>query len=98
MIGDLKVYYKNMKNPPKSKNFETVKKYVNDPLLSAKLGFMITICMELETFLVKCQSNKPMLPFLYNYVYKIMKYLYGCIIKSEIMADIKNTSDLLRID
>lgn len=86
------------KKPPDNKNYSTIKACLCDPFLNAKLCFLISICLELEKFLTKYQSNEPLLPFLYNDLYNIMKHFYSIIVKPDLMDDIKNAQDLMKID
>lgn len=85
------------KNSPVSKNCVTVQNNLTDSLLPAKLGFMISISIELEKYLIKYQSNKHLIPFMYNDLYQMMKF-YSCIIKSDMMSSVTNAANLMKID
>ncbi|KAJ8876310.1 hypothetical protein PR048_020755 [Dryococelus australis] len=54
------------KNPPQSENLQKLKVTVKDELSAAKLGFMFSIWVELESFLTDYQTNQPRLPFMYT--------------------------------
>lgn len=70
ILPNVKKYVKGVeKKPPKSKNYETIKTFLEDDLLDAKLHFMRSVTLDLEPFLKQFQSNDPLLPFLYQEVY-----------------------------
>ncbi|KAJ8670688.1 hypothetical protein QAD02_001947 [Eretmocerus hayati] len=56
---------------PDSEYFVTVKDYVSDPLLSAKLGFLISVSTEMDKFL----RDDPLLPFMYDDLLELMRSL-----------------------
>ena len=93
MIPLLNIYVAkaaSTKKVPDSKNFGIIKEFISDKLLTAKLGFLMSICLELEKFLIFYQSNKPLLPFLYSDLYALLKNLLTKIIKTEIIKNVKN--------
>ncbi|KAG8180576.1 hypothetical protein JTE90_018195 [Oedothorax gibbosus] len=47
-------------------SLHTVKTFLKDNLLGAKLGFFITISSDLKPFLTEFQSNTPLVPFLHG--------------------------------
>ena len=99
MIPNMQKYVMYVdKKPTDNKNYVKIKACVKDPLLNAKLCFLISICLELEKFLTKYQSNDALLPFLYNDLYNIMKNLFSRILKSVVMAKVTNVSNLNAID
>lgn len=58
---------------------------MKDKLLEVKLSFMITICLELEIFLKFYQSDAPLLPFMFDDLYEIIKSLMSRIIVSNLL-------------
>ena len=67
IIPKIKTYKLSVvKKPPKAKNFEIVKNFLNDSLLEAKLAFMINVSLELESYLTVYQSNDCLLPFMHH--------------------------------
>ena len=54
------------KKQPSGKSFDSVKLAVEDPFTTAKLSFYSYVASHLEPFLVKYQTKKPMLPYLYT--------------------------------
>ena len=57
------------KKPPDSQNFKKVKTALQDKVLIAQLGFLQSVALQLEPFLTKYQSNKPLLLFMYADLY-----------------------------
>lgn len=86
------------KKPPQSKRFKIVEEFLKDPLLEAKLPFLICISVDLEKFLTSYQTNKPLLPFLYHDLYVLTNDLLSRVLKSDVMKKVKTANDLLRID
>ena len=68
---------KKVSNPPKCQSYENVVSFLKDPLLEAKIVFMVKMCKPLETFLTLYQRDCPMVPFLFkdleDLLVKIMK-------------------------
>ncbi|GFO10721.1 peptidase m20 domain-containing protein 2 [Plakobranchus ocellatus] len=69
-LPNLKVYVKAVKDKkisdPCTKPFTVVKTFTDDPLAEMKLAFAIALCKPVERFLTKYQTDRPMIPFLYN--------------------------------
>ena len=68
---------------PTNKSYEVVKECVNDKCFVAKLHFFKCIASHLQPFLVKYQSEKPMVPFLNDDLCMLMKALMRRFIKHE---------------
>ena len=99
ILSKIKAYVQAVyKKPPKSKNFDVVKEFIKDDMLEAKLAFMISVSLELESFLTIYQSNDCLLPFMHNDLFVMMKNLHSRIIKSDYMKEVKNVRDLLSLD
>lgn len=87
------------KKPPASATFQKVSTAIKeDKMLSAKLGFLHSIASQLETYLIKYQSNKPLLPFVYSDLYLLMRSLLTRFIKPDVMSTVKDASKLLSLD
>lgn len=67
-------------------------------MLRAKLCFLISVSVELEPFLGKYQTDWPMLPFMRNDLFILIKGLMAPILISPVMAKIKDVTDLTKID
>jgi len=99
MLPFLKTYIAAVANkPPDSRSFKKVKEAMNDKMLAAKLGFMQSVAMQLEPYLTKYQSNKPLIPFLYQDLYSMLRNLMICFVKSDVMAGVTNASKLMAVD
>ena len=86
------------KKPPDSKNYQIVKEFLDNTFLECKLSFLISVSLELEPFLIYFQKNEPLVPFLHNKLYTLLKSLISRILKPDKCKEIKNATDLLNID
>lgn len=99
MFPKTKIYINAVnKKPPKTNNFKIVKEFVSDIFLEAKLSFLISVCYDLESYLIAYQKNEPLLPFMYDDLFKMLKSLYSRILKPEIVKKIVTAEKLLDID
>ena len=74
-------------NRPENKSYEVVKECLKDPCFVAKLHFFKCIANQLQPFLAKYQTSKPMLPFLSDDLCMIIRSLMRRFIKSDILQD-----------
>lgn len=74
-------------NRPNTKSYEVVKECLKDPCFVAKLHFFKCIANQLQPFLAKYQTRKPMLPFLSDDLCMIIRSLMRRFIKSDILQD-----------
>ncbi|KAJ8670696.1 hypothetical protein QAD02_001955 [Eretmocerus hayati] len=81
-----------------SEYFVTVKDYVSDPLLSAKLGFLISVSTGMEKFLRVYQKDDPLLPFMYDDLLELMRSLISRVVKPDILASRNTGEKLSKID
>ena len=65
---DIQAVYKKS---PNTKNFQIVKDFLSEKLIDAKLGFLISISLDLENFLCTYQDSSPLLLFLFNDFYTL---------------------------
>lgn len=98
ILSYLKTYITKIKEPPATENFVTVKKFLADPTLEAKLHFLAMIAEELEEFLTFFQKNAPLLPFLHQEVFQLMKSLASKFVKTKVMATATTASKLVKIN
>ena len=83
---------------PKCKSFEVVKIAVFDPLIVAKLNFFGFIAVHLIPYLTTHQSQKLLLPFLYDDLRSLYVELLGLLINSEILEACRDDGkELLKI-
>jgi hypothetical protein len=96
-FDNIKSYINNAKKLPsgvKSKN--NVKRGLEDPTLKLKLSFFSYISGLVEPFLRKYQTSKPMIPFLYEDLDKLLRNLLSKFVKKE-FTDVR-TSILLKLN
>ena len=71
---------------PSSKSYANVKAAVEDPMTPAKLTFFSFVAGILQPILVKYQSDKPMVSYMYQDL-KLLRKLMQLIIKPDIVAN-----------
>ena len=75
MLGDNVAAEDKRVNRPKNKSHEVVKECLKDPCFAAKLHFFKCIANQLQPFLAKYQTSKPMLSFLSDDLCMIIRSL-----------------------
>lgn len=92
----LKMYIKAVKDKkitdPASKPYHAVKTFLEDPLCEMKLAFAITLCKPVEKFLTVYQTDRPMVPFLYNDLNNLLLNM------TKRIAKIDNAKDMTEIN
>ena len=64
---------------PSTKSFENFKTAVNDPLTPVKLNFFSYFASIFQPFLMKYQTDKPMIPYLHSDIVKLSpEYVATC--------------------
>ena len=81
-----------------SKSFENVKIAVEDVLTLAKLNFFSYFASLFEPFLLKYQTQNPMLPYLYTDLVDLFKSVLKLIIKDEIVENCWSGNQFTKID
>ena len=66
-----------------------MKDALSDHLTTAKLHFFSFIAGKLQPFLVKYQTDKPMIPYLYRDLENVLKSLFSLIVKKNVLDDAK---------
>lgn len=98
VIPNLKKYLEFVKkDPPKSSVYEKVVVHMNNPALECQIGFLLTIADDLEPFLRKYQTKKPMLPYLAQDVFILLKDVMKRFLKSEVVDSLSQMK-LLQLD
>lgn len=85
-----------LKNP-KNKSFEILKISASDLLMPAKIACFQSVASIFQVFLLKYQTDKPMLPFLLDDLLELLKNLLVRFLKPDILSKcttIKNYLDL----
>ena len=83
---------------PSSKSYANVKAAVLDPMMPAKLMFFSFVAGILQPILVKYQSDKPMVPYMYQDLLKLLRKLMQLIVKPDIIANCSSAINLKCID
>nr|XP_054921779.1 uncharacterized protein LOC129382223 [Dermacentor andersoni] len=97
----LKVYVESCRNEnkrPTSASYGVVETSIHDPLLSAKLTFMLCIAEELQPFLAQFQTDSPVLPFLGTALENLLRSLMSRIVKKEVMMAADSPLKLIKVD
>ena len=81
-----------------SKSYEDVKKAVDDSLTMVKLSFFSFFASLFQPFLLKYQTNKPMMPYLYPGLVALLKSDLQLVVKDDVLEKCSSGVDLLKID
>ena len=83
----------------KSKSYYGVSSKVkNIKLLKAKLELFMLLASELEPFLKKFQSNKPMVPYLYPRLHSLMMMLLNRFVKPSVLEGVNTPNQLIKLE
>ncbi|KAK7889018.1 hypothetical protein WMY93_024578 [Mugilogobius chulae] len=80
---------------PKIKSFEAIKSCCKDSLFVVKLMIFISIAREMTPFLTLYQTDRPMLPFLSEDMFNLMKGLMGRFCKEKSLKEANTVLKLL---
>ena len=83
---------------PQGKRFECLVKWRNDPIMPEKFKFVEFVAMKLNTFLSWFQTDKPMMPFLYDVLKDIVDSFMKMYIKKEICDSNDTLQKMLNLD
>lgn len=84
---------------PTNQSFTVIQKAIQDPLITAQLQFFLMIAREVEPFLRRYQTDKPMLPFIGKDLGLLVKVLMEKIVKPEVLAEkATSLSSMVKID
>ena len=83
---------------PAYKSYASVKSAVEDLLTPAKLKFFSFLAGFLQPVLVKYQTDKPMVPYLYQDLSKLLKKLMRLIVKPDVLTKCESISDLENVN
>ena len=83
---------------PKGSSWENVSGAINDLFIVTKLKFFSYICSLVEPFLVKYQTQEPMIPYMYYDLKRLFKSLLKLIVKPDALEKCKNAKDLINLD
>ncbi|KAJ8043576.1 hypothetical protein HOLleu_10739 [Holothuria leucospilota] len=83
---------------PETKSYDIVKKWSKDPLATAKMMFIIFAAKHVNTFLTAYQTDFPMLPFLFEYLHKLLRTTMQCFVKTQMVEKAVSVEKLMKID
>ena len=83
---------------PKSHSFTSLQGVTQDLLVLAKLQFFCTIAKVLHPFLEVFQRERPMLPFMAEYLYDILCTILDKFIKKSVMEKVTSMAKLAKVD
>ncbi|KAH6947448.1 hypothetical protein HPB50_019037 [Hyalomma asiaticum] len=83
---------------PISASYAVVETAIRDPLLCAKLTFMLSVAEELQPFLAQFQSEAPMLPFLGTALKKLLRSLMSKTVKRAVLMAVHSPLKLLKVN
>ncbi|XP_070176232.1 uncharacterized protein [Littorina saxatilis] len=86
---------KAAKNCPSTDTFCTVLKCCNDVLFTVKLQIFISIAKDIEPFLRQYQTDKPVLPFLADDLFDVVRNMMGRFVKDDIMENVGSSTSKL---
>jgi len=83
---------------PTSKSYAVVKEASSDPKVIPLIHFYISVIRELQPFLVHYQCDKPMLPFLGDDLFNIIRSLMMRFIKADVGVTLSTPQKVLKLD
>jgi hypothetical protein len=86
------------KDLPHTYTATTLKNGCADPLITAKIAFFASVAVIVEPFLIKYQTSKPMVPFLYDDVVNCLHSLMTRFVKKSVLQAADTPQKLIKID
>ena len=83
---------------PSSKSYSNVLSAVTNNLTPTKLHFFSYVAGIFQLFLTKYQSDKPMIPFLYSDLFKLVKSVLCLVLKPDVVSPCSFLATLKKID
>ena len=83
---------------PQSKSYENVQEVISGPFTLAKLKFFSFVSDIVEPFLKKYQSDKPMIPFMYEDLKDLVSRLLELFVKPAILEKNKTGKKMMKLD
>lgn len=98
----VKTFIEKYRNSNPSNSLKILKTSIEDPFLIAKVTFFVSLASELEPFLVRFQSSKPLSPFLFEACESLLRNLLSRILKPNVIEEQSETyltiAELMLID
>lgn len=79
---------------PSSKSYLDVKKACDDPMYTAKLSFFSFFASISQPYLLQYQTDKPMIPFMYDDLISLVRNTLTLIVKPSIISSCQSDLDL----
>ena len=83
---------------PSSRSYENLKVTVNNPFTVAKLQFFSFLACVLQPFLKSYETDDPMVPFLYNYIFSLLQQIIIVVVKNDLLINCKDFGGLMKLD
>jgi hypothetical protein len=83
---------------PQTKAYAVVRDACSDPLIVAKIMFCISIANQLTPFLKTFQADRPMVVYLCEDLFKMVKCLMNRVLKQSVLKDVSNAAKIIKID
>ena len=83
---------------PSSRSYENLKATINNPFTVAKLQFFSFLACLLQPFLKSYETDDPMVPFLYNYIFSLLQQLIIVVIKKDLLINCKDFGGPMKLD
>ena len=83
---------------PSNESYKTMKKFLDDKMLTAKLNFFVSMAKDLERFLKEYQCDKPMVPFLFESLESLLSDVMERFIKRNVLDENVGVQHRLRLN
>ena len=83
---------------PSSRSYENLKVTVNNPFTVAKLQFFSFFACVLQPFLKSYETDDPMIPFLYKYIFSLLQQIITVVVKHDLLINCKDFGGLMKLD
>ena len=98
MLPLMKTYVEKVAKKPVVESFDIVSDARKHPFFESRLEFFKSVAIQLEPFLRKFQSSKPMAPFLYEEILGLLRSLLSRFVKKSAMAAADTGKKLMTIN
>jgi hypothetical protein len=99
LLPHLRKFVSEVECKPQIVSFDRVQVHLKDVFLEAKLGFVSGLASQLESFLIKYQTNDPMFPFLHQDVSLLVDDLLERLLRKEKYRElVGSTKKMLKLN
>ncbi len=98
LLPYLATYFDSFKKHPKLKSFESLKEVVKSCLFIPQAQFFLSVAREFEPFLQEFQGDAPLLPFLAEDIFKMIRGLMKRFVAQDHLDCITEASKLIKFD